>query len=279
MKKIRLKNSSKACPCGSGKKYKKCCLNKPKDRITYVTVDMGVPKEVNGIKFDPRSGEVIFLHDGNPVLPVNAHVETGYDRTKKFKVLNKAKLPMQELNANPNRRLETFDLIFAIDTNSKTVGNETISVSCVVGGRNVLIPNHTAIRYGPANCLEFRNIRDKAENIAWQKCIELIQAAPEYKPSLKICMIVDSDLSNIPRFNSRELPIYGTFYLPENFELLYASTDSGKENIANQMIARCEKEASHLLQQIMNDNNRENLEIVHNQPYTHFKLWVRDNDR
>jgi len=264
------------CPCGSGKKFKKCCRNKySKERITYVTFDFGEPKSINGFKLDPTTGDAALLYDARPTNPMKANVETGYVRTKDFKVLNKALLPPQELNVNSNRKLESFDLIFAIDTNSKAVGNEIISIACVVGGKNVLMPSHTAIRYRSVNCLEFRNIRDKAENIAWQKCIELIQAAPDYKSTKKICMIVDSDLGNIPRYNSREAPIYGNFYLPENIQLIYASTDSGKENIANQMIARCDKEATYLLNQVIKDNNRENLEAVLHQPYTHFKLWVR----
>jgi len=61
----------------------------------------------------------------------------------------------------------------------------------------------------------------------------MIQAAPNYNKNDKIALIVDSDLPNIELYNSYSKPIYNEFRLPYNFRLIYASSDSGKENIAN----------------------------------------------
>ena len=50
---------------------------------------------------------------------------------------------------------------------------------------------------------------------------DMIMANPEYDETNKIGMVVDSDLGNIPDFNSREKPIINDFYLPFGFELIY----------------------------------------------------------
>ena len=50
-------------------------------------------------------------------------------------------------------------------------------------------------------------------------------------------MIVDSDLGNINKFNQRKKPLLASFYLPPNLQLLYASSDVGKENIVNKVLA------------------------------------------
>ncbi len=93
----------------------------------------------------------------------------------------------------------------------------------------------------------FWNIKDKEENIAWMTAIELIQKNPVVTENLKIGIIVDSDLGNIDRYNNRESPIYGNFYLPANMHLVYASTDGGKEYAANRLISLADKESSKLL--------------------------------
>lgn len=264
---------NKPCPCGSGKKYKKCCFNK-KPRTSSITMDMGEPVAVNGVRISP-TGSVELLKDGVPLVPVDAYHDVNFDREKGPKILNKIPLDPNKLIINLNIALENFDRIFAIDTNTKIVNGESISVACIVLCKLTRDKNNLLIaEFAPVHCLEFRNIQGVAENIAWMKAIQFITANPSYNIDLKFGIIVDSDLGNIPSYNNRFKPIYSDFYLPQNIELIYASTDAGKEYLANKLISLCDKDATKLLEGIMqNKVSNENLHEVINEPYTHFRFW------
>jgi hypothetical protein len=87
-------------------------------------------------------------------------------------------------------------------------------------------------------------------------------------------------LGNLPTYNTRSIPIYSDFYLPQNFELIYASADKGKrEYLVNALIATGEKMAKFLLKNIsQNKVTDKGLNKVNNEPYTHFRFWNADID-
>ncbi len=261
------------CPCGSGKKFKKCCMNK-KPRNICITTDMGRPVEVNGIRVSP-SGYFEFLHNGLTLTPENAYHDISFDRIQGQKILSKIPLDPNKLLMDPNFVLQKFDGVFAIDTNTKIINGEIISISCCIVLCVLTYKNNIiTAQYAPIHCLEFRNIKQQAENIAWMKSIQLISANPSYNPNLKIGIIVDSDLGNLSEYNNRIKPIYSDFYLPQNIELIYASTDVGKEYIINKLISLCDKEARILLENILSNKvPNDNLNEVSDNPYTHFRLW------
>jgi hypothetical protein len=58
-----------------------------------------------------------------------------------------------------------------------------------------------------------------------------------------IGVIVDSDLGNLPAYNRREKPLSGDFLLPPGFELVYATTDAARDNIASAVLSRCDQYA------------------------------------
>lgn len=242
--------------------------------MSSITMDMGEPMTVNGVKISP-TGSIELLKDGIPLVPINAYHDVSFDRTKGPKTLNKTPLDPNKLILNPNHALEKFDRIFAIDTNTKTINDESISVSCVVlcklsrDRKNSLIAE-----FLPVHCLEFRNTQGITENTAWRKAIQLITANPSYNANMKFGIIVDSDLGNISSYNNRSKPFYPGLYLPKNIELIYASADTGKEYLANKLISLCDKEATKLLEEIMSNKiSNENLHEVNDEPYTHFRLW------
>ncbi len=249
--------------------------SKPKARTTYVTLDMGRPVTANGLRLDPKTGEFSLLYDEKKLKSKRVYADTGYERIKGHKILNKVQLSPDELYANVNRILEQFDFIYAIDTNCKTINSAMISVTGVVGGANLKpsIPEHTAIRYRSLKCIELLNPKGKFENLAWKIVVEMIQAAPNYSKNDRIALIADSDLSNIESYNSQSKPIYGEFCLPQNYQLIYASSDSGKENIANQMIALADKSANKIFEILMEGHQVHEYEVVANKPYTHIRIW------
>ena len=169
-------------------------------------MDMGEPVAVNGVRISP-TGSVELLKDGVPLVPVDAYHDVNFDRKKGPKILNKTPLDPSKLIINPNIALEIFDSIFAIDTNTKVVNGESISVTCIVLCKITRDKNNLLIaKFAPVHCLEFRNIQGVAENTAWMKVIQLITANPAYNINLKFGIIVDSDLGNIPSYNNRSKP-------------------------------------------------------------------------
>ncbi|MDM8566189.1 SEC-C domain-containing protein [Candidatus Halobeggiatoa sp. HSG11] len=266
---------NKLCPCGSGKKFKKCCINK-KQRKVSITMDMGKPVAMNGLRISSR-GSIELLKDNLPLIPVDdVYHDVNFDRKKGPKILNKTPLDPDKLIINPNIALQKFDKIFAMDTNTKTNNGEIISVSCVLLCQ---LTSHNKIvlaEYAPIHCLEFRNIQSQIENIAWIKYFQLMTATPYHYNFSKIGFIVDSDLGNIPAYNNRTKAIYSNYYLPQNIELIYASADVGKEYLANMLISLCDKEATKLLENILSNKvTNDNLHEESNEPYTHFRFWNR----
>jgi hypothetical protein len=239
-------------------------------------MDMGEPVAANGFRISP-TGSVELLKGGIPLVPVEAYHGVSFDREKGPKILNKTPLDPNKLIIDPSIALEKYDLIFAIDTNTKVIDGESVSVSCVVLCKLIRDKNNVLnAEFAPIHCLEFRNIQGMAENIAWMKAIQFIIANPSYSIDIKYGIIVDSDLGNISSYNNRSKPIYSGFYLLPNIELIYASTDVGKEYLANKLISLCDKEATKLLESIMlNKVSNDNLREVFGEPYTHFRLWNR----
>ena len=269
-------NKNMPCTCGSGKKYKNCCLRKRKQRTVKISLD---PKNIAamdgiGISFD---GQFYGIKNGIP-LPLigNATIEYGYQKKYKFKSLAKGPIPVEKLYINPNISLLEFEHVFAIDTNTTFIGNHAISVAAVLHCILRSADNkHATLKYSFQGCLEYHNIEGKPENLAWMELCKFISNDSDLKQK-KIGLLVDSDLGNHESFNSRELPIYGTYCLPRNISLVYCSTDGGKENVINRLIAFCDKKANEVLTFLKNDGvDAEKLEEakVSNKPYSHFRQW------
>jgi hypothetical protein len=248
--------------------------NRRKQRILSVTVDMGKPVRPEAITFDPRTGEVVFLHGSAPIRPVSANVSSGYERESKFKTLNWLPLPENHLVANPATVLRSFDLFYAIDTNYKKMNDELIAVTGIVIGRNAgrLAPDATLILYNFACCYELRGVVRNPENVGWITVIEEIRKSPSYDPRSYLGFIVDSNLGSLEQYNSREKPICEDFYLPHNMRLLYAS-DSAMDNIMNVMLNFAHKGSKNLLKHIMRTGNNRYLVRIIGMPYTHIKRW------
>ena len=249
--------------------------NKKKPRSYSVTLDMGEPVTANGMYYDPKSGKVALLNNGRELTARKATVEQTYERNKGPKVLNRAILKPTEMFVNPNRALEQFDEIYAVDTNTRELNSIMVSVSGIVGGKNtkIMISNHTSVTYRPLKCLEFHNVMIKPENLGWMEAIKAVKRAPQYSDRNRIAIIVDSDLGMINSYNHGEAGLYDNFYLPNNFSLIYASADSGSENIANKMIKLADNISSVILRGLDKSMVSEKLEAVSGEKYTHFRAW------
>lgn len=266
-------NRNKRCSCGSGKKFKNCCLLNRKPRTTSITMDMGKPVAIDAVRVTPN-GEVALFHKGQQINPVQAHLETSYERGKKAKVLHKSEIPVEKLKTDIHASFCNYDLFYVIDTNTRIVNNHKISIACVLLCKFQPSGDMTLAFFAPIHAFEFWNIVDKPENIAWREAIMAIMANPDYKKEFRTGILVDSDLGDIPAFNSRHKPIIDDFYLPDNFELIYASADVGKEYFVNKLISECDKEANKIFKIIETaPHDHPSLVTVEDKPFTHQRVW------
>ena len=97
-----------------------------------------------------------------------------------------------------------------------------------------------------------KNVPGNPEGWFWRVGIEdgIRKLYPKYSDSLRIGLTVDSNLDSLDRYNSRDLPIHEEYFLPKNFTLIYASTDSGSDYVLNQLIKLCDREAELQLDSI-----------------------------
>lgn len=270
---------NKPCTCGSGKKYKFCCINK-KPRKTNLTMEMGkIDGSVkNHVEMRFASGNVEILINDVPRVPEAALSQISYEKKKQTtKIINQISLDTNQLASNPDYALKKYDLIFAIDTNTDDLNGEEVSISCCLATQLDLTyykDKPSIQKYAIKYFMEFRSIKQKAENIAWMTFIQRLISETPNLPQLKIGLIVDSDLGNIPAFNNQSLPIYADFYLPQNIELIYASADK-KGHLVNWLISICDKEAKYLINDILKIQlSNQHLQEFKGEPYTHFGLWI-----
>lgn len=236
-------------------------------------MDMGKPVAIDAVRVTPN-GEVALFHKGQQINPVQAHLETSYERGKKAKVLHKSEIPVEKLKTDIHASFCNYDLFYVIDTNTRIVNNHKISIACVLLCKFQPSGDMTLAFFAPIHAFEFWNIVDKPENIAWREAIMAIMANPDYKKEFRTGILVDSDLGDIPAFNSRHKPIIDDFYLPDNFELIYASADVGKEYFVNKLISECDKEANKIFKIIETaPHDHPSLVTVEDKPFTHQRVW------
>ena len=77
--------------------------------------------------------------------------------------------------------------------------------------------------------------------------LQLLQERRHITPATKVGMIVDSDLGNLKSYNARKAPVIRNDLLPETVQLIYASSDAGKENLVNRALAVADSVSSQSL--------------------------------
>ena len=244
---------NRPCPCGSGKKYKKCCQKK-KPRKQAVIV--GSPEPLKGFYYDKDKMELMGLTlDGRKIKPDVTFSQTHYNgKSGKEKVISRIQDKVIPNQADLMKHLSsTFDLVIAVDTNTKVIESEVISVSgvlhCIV--QATTDPAKYEVVFPLHGNLFFRNCSNElpAEKFGWIMVIQNIYRDPQYKKK-RYALITDHDLANHTSYNTQKIPIYSNFYLNDNFTLMYGRGDGSKVNILNYLIMQCDKQATNLLKEI-----------------------------
>jgi len=255
-------------------------MGKRKDRTISLHMAPENLDHLDGLGFSDR-GQVFGIKNRfQQPITGDVTIEYGYERKRKFKLLSKGPLSNTKVFLNSNLSLLEFDDVYVIDTNTKTVSDDKVSVAAIVHCRVGKVDDKYAnISYALISCYEYRNIKCKEENFVWYKVSKLLEKDVENLRK-KIGFLVDSDLKDHEKINSRELPVYCDYYLPENIKLIYASADSGNENLINRLIRFCDKKANEILRYIETNGNELDIDEakVDGQPYTHFRQWYPDQE-
>lgn len=257
------------CECGSGKKFRDCCFGK-KPRSMVVEFNLGRKVSIDRIQANWKDGKVSFSGGGMDIAPKEVLAKMVYDRPKGEKVLVETPVG-SKIDFSGGFSADEYSVIVAIDTNTKSVGGESISVCCVAAARAHKFSDLLWLQQYPVLCYEFRNISGKPENLVWREVLRRLHWSLRIQ---KIALVVDSDLGNIQRYNMRKLPIVDDFFLPSNITMVYASSDVGKEIAFNQVIGLADKEARTILDYVVaQPNDTRGLRPVVGKPYSHFRKW------
>lgn len=193
------------------------------------------------------------INSSNGELPLfEVTVESSYDRENKNpKTL--LKIPNSSGVMNINKALSEYDILFSIDTNTQKVNNAYHSIGVIVKGEFIEKKNSLKVRYSEFGSIKSINecLSDHIEHYHWMNAIEAINKIDEYKSYNKIGLIVDCDLGNLVDYNLSNKPIISGYYLPQNYYLIYASSDAGAEYLPNKMIRMSDKLASEKLKKVI----------------------------
>jgi hypothetical protein len=80
-------------------------------------------------------------------------------------------------------------------------------------------------------------------------CIQRINHEPLNKLK-RFALLTGHDLDNHPKYNNQKIPIFGEFYLPKNFTLIYGKSDLPNESLLNHLVVKCHKQADKALDMI-----------------------------
>lgn len=144
-----------------------------------------------------------------------------------------------------------LDAMYAVDTNYRIVDNAAKIKVCVgVSGKIQLkkykdYPSGGSFVHGTSFVFFTKYENPELISLHW-----LIHEIEENKKSLhpeKIGIILDSDYEKQDLFNNVEIPYIGKHYLPPDFSLIYAASDSCGGHLANKMIKLCDRESKKVL--------------------------------
>ena len=241
------------CPCGSGKKYKKCCMNKKPREHTMIVASS---EPLHGLHYDKEKMAFTGITlDNRLIKPVITYSQSHYKSDSgKEKVIARIQDKVIPNELELMRHLSSdFDLIIAIDTNTRVIQSERISVSgivhCVL--QRTDNPNEYYADFPLHWAFLFRNCPNNLhpEKFGWMTVIQKINREPQNRLK-SFAIVTDHDLENHTSYNSKKTAIFNDFYLPNNFTFMYGKGDGPNQNILNHLVKQCDKKSTEVLKMV-----------------------------
>ncbi len=180
----------------------------------------------------------------------NLRTEYSYERPKGPKVLNRTPADSSRAPFDVDDALKDFDLLVAVDTNTREVCAQRTSVTGVVLAYPVGDSRDGQQRGYWRRCpfaVEFSPRCGNPENFGWLAALQQLDKTDVWRIGLRVALIVDSDLDALQSYNAREAPFFENDFLPDGIQMIYASADAGGEKFANQLIRGADRVASEVL--------------------------------
>lgn len=253
------------CYCGSGRRFKNCCSKKKiKERYQRVKFNFGnvLTKRAKIVIYSDETTELgLKLIDENfeEVEVTMYEIEGYYEKENKSdKIIYRLPIIDNQYIKDINIELIKYDAILTIDTSYELIANTKIAFTSIMIFTKVSDDNNYIYQQVPTVLKWDATMVDKPENLMYAHVIENIRLHNiKHNQNPKMAVIIDSDLENISFFNDRTKPIYEDYYLPEQFYLFYASSDTGSENLQNKLFKMCDNEAKKALQRYKNERTEQ----------------------
>ena len=199
-------------------------------------------------------GQFIILNERG--VPYNLGPQTmvrSYEGETKERIIAKAtnlEFVTDEVGSWP----ENFDYIFVMDTNThpQKCDDFYCSVAAIYCGEvqrvNDYERNMTCRPYMVIDW--YHSWPMKIETVTWMEVIKKLEE--EIPINKKVGIVIDSELGNLDGYNNRTIPIFGQWFLPLNYSLIYATADVSDE-WCNKIIKQCDKAASQRLKEVVRD--------------------------
>lgn len=255
---------------------KKSHKSKRKPRTTSLFIDMGKPIVLNHYSIG-KNGSISVGSANGKEQPIASHITTTYERDKKGpKVINRLIESPENLTVIPDIVLTRYTWVVAVDTNKPEEQlQNTVFTGIVLSKVLPQTDGRLELSIYQEKVIEIHNLNVPSERFGWSSvCKSPINLSPE----ALVAVIVDSDLGSIPSINRREEPILDDFYLPNRFELLYASSDPGDRYIANDLLKRCDRntrEVAKLVASTQTSSLSQLMKADPRDPFTHIRVWER----
>lgn len=222
-----------------------------------MTISYELPNGHSGLKFgQDEFGQLkIIDKDGQEVKPLRSTRSIFYDRDTKPKYQTVLHQDNNYTTIGGLKELSKLQSFFVIDTNSELIANKRVSVSFLMRLKLVAIANEYKVLPFDKNVFifEFFGVPDdeNPEMLAILKLANDILATEPNSHDSHIWFINDSDLAKHQDFSTQTLPIYGSHFLPNQFRIVYASSDTGADAI-NQLFKIADGKAKEYLNKIKN---------------------------
>ncbi len=201
-------------------------LNPTKPRESYIYIGSSEP--FTQFHYDQNEDSVSLPNDGRTYYLFH---QREYPREKKPKIIYALFqfFGSSTIKKDPLEELRKYDRVFAIDTNY----NELAVTTVVVGDW----PRFKyRLNFRVLSTEAFAPMSETPEREAWRSFIETYP----HDLSQRYALIVDSELGSLIKINRRETPVFEDFFLPENWQLNYATSDVNDEFVTVRMMKECD---------------------------------------
>jgi hypothetical protein len=265
------------CPCGSKKKYKRCCANKKNRHTTYVYEFRDVNVTSGHIELNRMTLGVDLVSEGRRYHPVSVTKSLRLKRTKGDKVVLEVPVSIHRPIGQTEREILEYQKVFAIDTNTRNIRGERVSVASLTICMWDLTSDGALFRYGCGQSYEYRGLTgDEEKNALWD-IIERHFITTEGGADERTLLVIDTDGGHLREFNLRSRPIIGDRYLPRNITLVYASADKKNDSLYNKLIATSDAVSTEVLNEIEGSIDKDECWLrVEGKPYTKLRVWVEE---